>query len=333
MDIIMPSNEKRNFILIFDMLAGHWLENIIVPATKLPPPNVIGYAKRGLLPTFLECIEQGVFVHAWNNGICNTPYGQKYLASGTYRAKSISGNSPYLIMTEGAERDTIITACQKKHPEGKTASFGSDEWVQTGWWKARDCTMGFGGYYSDFLTMQSCFKWMSENPEWKMVLLYLPQYDLTGNCPVYKKNVSYTQDKHHSLLQLDRYLWMVKTFLTENGWWEKTCLSIASDHGCHYGCNVSVKEGRERKVAEKDLDNYCSNHQEPHNCFLWDFEKNRKTSRKLDCCRRITFILSGGLVKKYRGKIISNAEIIDFAPTLAYVLNLNMQADGKNLFA
>ncbi|MCD6318882.1 hypothetical protein J7M02_07440, partial [Candidatus Aerophobetes bacterium] len=87
--------DKRVFILIFDMLAGHWEEGIVVPTTKLPPPNVLGYVKAGKLPNFQECIEQGVFVYAWNKGICNTPHGQKYLASGIYKTKSIPGNDPY----------------------------------------------------------------------------------------------------------------------------------------------------------------------------------------------------------------------------------------------
>jgi len=27
------------------MLAGHWAEDVVVPSTGLPPPNVIGYVK------------------------------------------------------------------------------------------------------------------------------------------------------------------------------------------------------------------------------------------------------------------------------------------------
>jgi len=140
--------DKRVFILIFDMLAGHWEEEIVVPTTKLPPPNVLGYVKAGKLPNFQECIEQGVFVYTWNKGICNTPYGQKYLASGTYKTKSIPINNPYWKMIEGIDKETILYTCKRKYPSGKVASFGSDAWMQTGWWKAPDATYGWGSYFS-----------------------------------------------------------------------------------------------------------------------------------------------------------------------------------------
>jgi len=324
--------DKRVFILIFDMLAGHWEEGIIVPTTQLPPPNVLGYVKAGKLPNFQECIEQGVFVHAWNKGICDTSHGQKYLASGTYKTKSMPGNDPYWKMKEGMDKETILYACKRKYPNGKVASFGSDAWMQTGWWKAPDATYGWGSYFSDFLTMEYCFKWMLENPDWKMILLYLAQYDKTGNCPVFKENAAYTEDKHHSLLQLDKYLWMVKTFLKEKSMWEETYLFIGSDHGCHYGCNVAVEEGRKRGIDEESLPNYCSNHQEPHDCYVWDFEKKEVTNKRIDGCRRITFIVSGGaLSNNLRGKVVKYGEIIDFAPTIAKLMEIDFLSDGKSV--
>jgi len=321
--------KKRCFILILDMLAGHWAEDVIVPATDLPPPNVIGYVKEDKLPNFQECIEKGIFVYAWNKGICNTFYGQKYLASGTYKISSISMDEQKI---EKKDKETILSTCKRTYPEGKVASFGSDAWMQTGWWKAPDATYGWGSYFSDFLTMEYCFKWMLENPEWKMVLLYLAQYDKTGNCPVFKKDASYTEDKHHSLLQLDKYLWMVKTFLKEKGWWDETYLFIGSDHGCHYGCNVAVEEGRKRGIREECLSNYCSNHQEPHNCYLWNFEKKEVTDKRIDGCRRITFIISGGaLSNNMCGKIVQYGEIIDFAPTIAKLMKIDFLSEGKSV--
>lgn len=321
----------RTLILIFDMLAGHWEENIIVPSTNLPPPNVIGYVKKGQLFTFQKIIEKGVFVYAWNNGICNTPYGQKYLASGTYRGiKTKSSDNGYWIMKEGIEIETILTACKKKYPYGKVASFGSDAWMQTGWWKAPDVTFGWSSYFSDFITTQTCFKWMMENPDWKMVLLYLAQYDKTGNCFVFKENALYTEDKHHSIIYLDKILWMIKEFLIENKWWNETLLFIGSDHGCHYGCNVAIEEGIQRGISKEEISNYCSNHQEPFDCYMWDFEKEKKTNKKVNCCRRITFIISGGgLPKNCRGKIVKYGEIIDFAPTIAKLMEIDFNSDGK----
>ncbi|MDD2707395.1 MAG: hypothetical protein PHV34_05240 [Verrucomicrobiae bacterium] len=324
--------DQRAFILILDMLAGHWAGKTTVPATGLPPPNVWGYAQAGKLPAFQDCIENGTFVKAWNKGNCNTPYGQKYLASGTYETRSVPGVDPYCLMVQGAEKETILSACKRKYPAGKVAAFGSDAWMQTGWWKATDCTMGWGSYYSDFLTSQQCFKWMLENPEWKMVLLYLPQYDLTGNCPVMGKDTAYTKDKHHSLLQLDRFLWMVKTFLQEKNWWNETGLFIGSDHGCHYGCDAAVKAGRKKGVPEKELSNYCSNHEPPYDCLVWDFEKNKPSKQRSDCCRRTTFIAGGGAwPARMRGKIVEQGEIIDFSPTIADFMKIKLPADGRSL--
>jgi len=324
--------EKRTFIVIFDMLAGHWEEDIVVPSTGLQPPNVMGYMKAGKLPAFEECISDGVFVYCWNKGICNTPYGQKYLASGTYKTKSCPSNGPYWIMTDGIDKETILSACKRIYPKGKVASFGSDAWMQTGWWKAPDATFGWGSYFSDFLTMQTCFNWMMVSPDWKMVLLYLAQYDMTGNCPLYKEGASYTEDKHHSLLYLDKLLWMIREFLKENRWWDDTLLFIGSDHGCHYGCNVSVEEGRQKGIHEKELINYCSNHQSPYDCYIWDFSKDRASDKKSDCCRRTTFIIGGGgLPEEMRGKVVPYGEIIDFAPTIAKLMKIEFQTDGKSV--
>ncbi|GEM_PF-1371838 len=325
-------SNKRSLILILDMLAGHWAEGSESPVTGLPYPNVKGYEKAGLLPNFGECIKNGIYANVWNMGNCNTPYGQKYLASGTYQTESAPGIDPYWSMVRGQDKETILQACKRTYPGGKVASFGSDAWMQTGWWKGAECTMGWGSYYSDFLTSQNAFHWMMSNPDWSMALLYLAQYDMTGNCPVYAEGAAYTEDKHHSLLQLDRLLWMVKTFLKEQGWWEDTWLFIGSDHGCHAGCNIAVQEGRERGVAEADLSNYCSNHQAPYDCHIWDFAKNRATDKRSDCCRRTTFIITGGaLSREHYGRVIDKAEIIDFAPTVAEAMKIDFAADGKSI--
>ena len=323
------SNSKRSLILILDMLAGHWVEGSESSITKLSYPNVKGYVKAGLIPGFEDSIQNGIYVNAWNMGTCNTPYGQRYLASGTYETGSATELDPY---RSKFDKETILQACKRTYPDGKTASFGSDGWMQTGWWKAADCTMGWGSYYSDFLTTQNAFNWMMGNPDWNTVLLYLAQYDLTGNCLVYKEGSAYMEDKHHSLLQLDRYLWMVKTFLKEQGWWDDTYLFIGSDHGCHVGCNVAVEDGRSRGIAEADLANYCSNHQPPYDCHIWDFEKNRATDKRSDCCRRTTFIVTGGaLPEEQYGRVVERAEIIDFAPSIADVMGVEFKADGKSI--
>ncbi len=321
---------KRAFILIFDMLAGHWNEDVIVPSTQLPPPNVMGYVKNNQLPAFKESIQEALFVNAWNKGTCCTSYGQKYLASGTYDIQVEPATTPYVKLAKGMESETILYACKKKYPEGKIASFGSDAWMQSGWWKAPDATYGWGSYFSDILTAQTSFKWMLSNPDWKMLLLYLAQYDMTGNCPVYMKNGSKWKDKHHSIIYIDKILWLVKEFLKENGWWEDSYLFIGSDHGCHYGCEVSVEEGRKRGIPEEELINYCSNHQAPYECRQWDFNLNKVSETASNCAQRITFIIDGGALRQdLRNRKIPYAEIIDFAPTIAKFMDIQFSSCGK----
>ncbi len=323
----------RALLLILDMVAGHWPEGVRVPGSDLPPPNVLGYARAGLLPAFAEAMEHGVYAYCWNRGVCNTPHGMRYLASGSYQAKARPlGDKLHWGFTEIDDTPTILTSCKAAFPEQKVAAFGSDAWMQTGWWKAADCTMGWGSYFSDFLTMQNAFAWMQANHDWKMVLLYLAQYDKTGNCPIRRQGAAYTEDKHHSLLQLDRYLWMVKMFLRESGWWEETHLCIASDHGCHVGCEVAVAEGRERGIPEQELANYCSNHQEPYDCRAWDFEHDRQLETRTDGPRRTLFMLTGGaLAQGHHGRVVPEAEIIDFAPTVAGLMDISHDAQGGTI--
>lgn len=325
--------KKRCVILILDMVAGHWDEaHPAVPSTGLRPPNVKDYAAAGLLPEFARGMREGVFVPAWNRGICNTPHGQKYLASGTYRTRSVPGLDPYWRMEEGLEARTILSACKRTFPDGLVGGFGSDAWMQTGWWKAADCTLSFGSYFSDFLTSQRCFAWMSANPQWKMTLLYLSQFDQTGRCPISGPDHSYTKDKHHSLLHLDRLLWQVRAFLEESGWWQETVLFIGSDHGCHVGCDVAVQEGRQRGVAEAELVNYCSDHQAPYDCLAWDFARNAASARRSDCARRTLFMATGGgLDPALHGRSVEG-EIIDFPATIASVMGIDFPCEGRALF-
>ena len=48
--------------------------------------------------------------------------------------------------------------------------------------------------------------------------------------------------------------------------------------------------------------------------------------------RRITFVLSGGaLEERYRGKIIEEAEIIDVIPTIAQLLDVPYECEGRSI--
>ena len=317
------------------MLAGHWADRVLAPPTGLPPPNIDGYVRAGLLPNFSKAIGTGVFVKCWNRGQCITPLAMKYLASGSYDVEAApTGSEPYWAFSKGGDLPTISSACKNTYPNRKVASFGSDAWMQSGWWKAPDCTMGsFQSYYSDFLTMQQCLAWLCANPDWSLVLLYLSQYDKTGNCPLLKKDAAYTEDKHHSIQRVDHYLGDVMLFLEESGLWDETILVVASDHGCHYGCDVTVREAREHGIPENVLPNYCGSHQAPWDCLVWDFERARVTEQRSDCARRTTFILTGGaLSAEQKAGARPEAEIVDVPATIADVLAINLDCEGRSIF-
>lgn len=331
--------DKRTFILIIDQLMGHCHERSpILPGTGLQPPNVMSYAKAGMLPEFNECIKNGLFVYSWNNRKTHTPYAQKYLAQGSYRMKMKFGDDSIdrWELLEGHNRKTILSACKERYPQCKTASFGGSNFEKTGWWRACDCSMGFSSP-NDFLFTQYCFKWMLENHNWKMVLLLLPQYDITACCPVVRKGAysgnPLLKDKHSAILEIDKYLWMIRRFLKEKGWWDDSYLFIGSDHGLHIGCDDAVKSARETGVPEDQLWNHAGAHASaPTECVLWDYERNRPTRIRNDCPRRHTFIISGGaLPNKHRGKTIEKAEIIDFAPTIAKLMDIELPCDGKSV--
>ena len=52
---------------------------------RIPPVNVAGYYKLGLIPNFSYLINNGLWVKKpRNNGNCNTIVGMKYITTGSY---------------------------------------------------------------------------------------------------------------------------------------------------------------------------------------------------------------------------------------------------------
>jgi len=106
---------------------------------------------------------------------------------------------------------------------------------------------------------------------------------------------------------------------------EKACFIIVADHGYHLGCSEAAEAGIM-------TNNRCHGHGKPYDCEVWDFENNHSTGIYSGGPRRITFILSGGgLDKKYRGKTIEEAEIIDVIPTIAQLLDVPYKCQGKSI--
>ncbi len=103
--------------------------------------------------------------------------------------------------------------------------------------------------------------------------------------------------------------------LIDSGRWEEVYIVIASDHGYHLGYSVAAGMGVKT-----------------NNWSCGIFRGSKSTGGYSGGPRRITFILSGGtLDKKYRGKTIEEAEIIDVIPTIAELLEVPYKCRGKSI--
>ncbi|MGQ9629405.1 MAG: hypothetical protein ACUVXI_03695 [bacterium] len=316
----MGKSSDRVLLLIVDQLAGHWAEGVVVPSTGYPPPNVEGYYRAGLLPRIGEFLEQGIWVrHPYNMGKCETRGGLKYLMTGSY-----------------SEGDTLIRAVREHCGGGAcTAAFATTPWV-TEYFHA-DYRCELPSYYPDEPTLfDYALPWLEANPDWRFVILYLPEHDLTatdGGLPVYVDSPkNYLDDKHHHLVdRVDSFVGATVDFLKEKGWWDGTYLLLCSDHAYHLGCDAvsshfSPNDGPRRS---RDL---CWNHVPPHDCLVWDFVGGKASSEASNCCRRVTFALGGGaLPKRLRGVNLESAEIIDVPATIASLLGVSFSCDGRSI--
>jgi len=174
---------------------------------------------------------------------------------------------------------------------------------------------------------QLVFPWMEAFVgDRNLTHIYLSGMDRVTHCPSYPVGpCSRDNSKHTYMLFLDKLLGEIVEFLEVRGWWEDTCMVIASDHGYHLGCSVAASMGVK-------TNNWCCDHPEPWDCEVWDFEHNRSTGTSSGGSRRVTFIVSGGgLERRHRGKTVEEADITDVVPTIARLLDVPFECEGTSI--
>jgi len=328
---------KRVLYLVIDQLAGHWEESMKIEGTDLPPANVKGYHEMGLIPNFSHLIENGLWVkRPWNRGACQTACGMNYLATGSYSKREAcydySYKKPWYIESE--KQMGFFEFAKKYYGEKITAGiFSCSPWLSKGHFYVPEFVHGLlSGYADEVMLRQLVLPWLErlDRPEvpltWNLVHVYFPVMDSVSHCPSYREGFSEPRSsKHTYMLFLDDLIGEMIQFLKTHGLWKEVCIVIASDHGYHLGCSVAA--GMDVKT-----NNWCCDHPEPWDCEVWDFERNRSTRVYSGGPRRTTFILSGGaLEEKYRGQTIEEAEIIDVIPTIADLLDVPYECQGKSI--
>ena len=343
---------KKVFYLVIDQLAGHWEESARIEGTDLPPVNVKGYHEAGLIPNFSYLIENGLWVkRPWNRRICITSTGMMYLATGRYAPPLYKELEEYWIKKFGRDYIPImkeyLTPSLKEGeymPEGlleytmmypersyKCASFTS--WLRRGEFYTPNAMVNpyvgddvFGGQ-SDIRMWRDFVKpYVDNNPDFNLIHVYFPTFDIVTLCPSYLKvNPHPLSSKHAYINFLDELIGEIIGYLHDKKLWDTTYFVIASDHGYHLGCSFAAEEGVK-------TNNWCADHPEPWDCEVWDFEGDKSTGLYSGGPRRITFILSGGaLEEKYRGRTIEEAEIIDVIPTIARLLDVPYECEGRSI--
>jgi hypothetical protein len=330
---------KRVVYLVIDQLAGHWEESVKIEGTDLPPANVKGYHELGLIPNFSHLIDNGLWVkRPWNKGLCQTPCGMRYLATGSYLDEKAcydgSYKRPWYIESE--KHMGFFEFAKRHYGEKLTAGiFSCSPWLSKGHFYVPEFMHAMVSGYADEVMLRQCaLPWMAriDNPEipltWNLVHIYFPVMDGIGHsgAPSYGPPDSDPRSSKHSyLLFLDGLVGEITEYLNKTGIWDETCFVIAADHGYHLGCSEAAESG-------VTTNNQCHGHAKPYDCEVWDFEKNQSTGVYSGGPRRTTFILSGGaLDEQYRGKTIEEAEIIDVIPTIADLLDVPYECQGKSV--
>lgn len=325
---------KRIFYLIIDQMAGHWADGVKVEG-DYPPVNIRDYHRMGLIPNFSSLINSGVWVErCWNKGICDTPHGMKYLASGCYNKGafwSFGGKGNFYPGDE--KEEGFFEFAKKNYPDKIWATvFTTDYWIAKGYFYVPQDMHSLSSSFPDEpMWRDFALPYLQRTPSWNLFHLYFPTNDGVSFCPSYQKHVYpfspslRHSSKHSYILFLNVLIGEIVEFLKSKNWWDETYFIIASDHGYHLGCSVAHQMGIKIK-------NWCCDHPAPHDCEIWDFEKNESTGIYSAGPRRTTFILSGGaLEEKYRGKIVPEAEIIDVIPTIARLMNIDYKCEGKSI--
>ena len=325
---------KRVFYLIIDQLAGHWAEGVKIEGTDLPPVNIKGYHELGLIPNFSHLISNGLWVkRPWNNGGCDTTHGMRYLATGSYWEESYfePEHRRPCYWEKGKQAGFFQAAKQHYGDKLTVAVFGTIPWTADFLIPGAYAVClpdSRSEYLDEVMLREHTLPWLKDTPKWNLTLLYFPMMDWIGDsgCPSYAQSDSNPQfSKHSYILFLDKLVGEITEFLEKGHLWEETYLIITTDHGYHLGCSVAAEKGVK-------TNNQCCGHGTPYDCEVWDFENNQSTGIYSGGPRRVTFILSGGgLDEKYRGQTIEEAEIIDVIPTIAQLLDVPYECEGKSI--
>jgi len=317
---------RRVVILWLNQLAGHWVEDVIVETTGLPPPNVEAYHLQGLIPHISSLVKDGLWIrHPFNRGECSTGPAQRYITLGSYT--SMEGR--HIVESFKIRYPDLRTACfiswTQRHIQGELFDFcaSTDNILKEGTPDER--------LLSDYV-----MPWMKENDDWGYVHIHLDDHDSTAGSkgtPVFVQNPSSPfEDKHHHLTNyLDRDVGRVVEFLKDERRWSQTFLVLCSDHAYHLGCDA-VSQDLKPEDGPSRSPNYCWNHVPPYNCHLWDFQAKKPLEKPSECCQRITMIISGGaLDKEFRGRQVETAEITDIPATIADIFSLPYRCEGSSI--
>jgi len=325
-DVVM-----RVLLLVIDQLAGHWVEGVEV-VKGIPPVNVWDYARLNFAPNFRYLIENGLFCFAWNKGICDTPHGMKYLATGRYNADpywtSRTGWPYYPRTPENPGPTGLFEFAQHYAPDRiKVACFTTDHWIAPGYFYTVGYPVALSAYYPDEKVWRDfAMPYLRRRREWNLVYVYFPVMDSVSFCPSYQKPMPHPRSsKHAYMLFLDELIGEVIDFLKRNDFWDETYLILASDHGYHAACSTARKVGATSP-------NWCCDHPAPYDCEVWDFREDKSTKKYSGCTRRVLFLISGGaLDEDLKGKVLKRAEIIDVAATIADILDVPYECEGVSV--
>ena len=321
----------RVLLIVIDQLPGHWVNGVEV-AEGIPPVNVWDYARLGFTPNFHRLIREGVFCFAWNKGECDTPHGMKYLATGRYDAApywTTANGWPYYPRTQDNPGPIGLFEFAQHYAPGRIrpACFTTDHWIAPGYFYTAGYSVALSAYYPDELVWREFARpYLRKRREWNLVYIYFPVMDSVSFCPSYQKHAPHPRSsKHAYMLFLDSLIGEVVEFLEYNKLWDETYLILASDHGYHAGCSTARKVGATSS-------NWCCDHPPPHDCEVWDFDEDKSTGRYSGCTRRVLFLVSGGaLDPNLREKVLRDVEIIDVAPTIADILDIPYECEGKSI--
>ena len=326
----MKKDLPRVMFIVIDQMAGHWVDGVMAEG-DFPPVNIWGYHKKGLIPNISRLIAAGLWAPAWNMRECDTAHGMKYLASGRYNHKSFwGGEGKGRFYAEEDKEDSLFEFAKKYHRGNiRVAVFTTDLWIAKGYFYTPEDMHAFPSYFPDDpMWHDMALPWLRKNPNWDLVHIYFATNDQISFCPSYQRaNPHRWSSKHAYILYLDSLFGEVLEFLDANKLWDQMYLVVAADHGYHLGCSTAKKVGAKVK-------NWCADHPGPHDCEVWDFEKDKSTGVYSGCSRRVPLIVSGGaLAPSLRGKALERAEIVDVAATIADLLDLPYVCEGRSVLS